>query len=151
MSCFSVCPSQFLSLISCPLDEWSRHALFFDNVMKVKAQHLHHVQRRKHQTSRFQALVWRDAGAWCICEQKCGKAKRYLLNPDPEESLDTMKLKVWLGNVKKTDRQGHSLQMSWHECGYVRAWVEPQYGMVSSGLEEECIWDPDWIRRSTRF
>lgn len=74
------------------------------------------------------------------------KAKRYPLNPKRDERLAIMKLKVRVGKVKKIDRQGHPLQKTWHENGYDTAWVPPNCGMVPSGLEEDCIWDPDRIK-----
>lgn len=73
------------------------------------------------------------------------KAKRYPLKPDPKERLAIMKLKVRVGKVKRIDKQGHPLQKSWHEKGYDTAWVPPNCGMVPSGLEEDCVWDPDRI------
>ncbi|XP_060782927.1 serine-aspartate repeat-containing protein D-like [Neoarius graeffei] len=57
-----------------------------------------------------------------------------------------LKLSVCVGRVKKIDRQGHHLQKSWHQAGYDTAWVPPNCGMVKSGREENCVWDPERIR-----
>ncbi|XP_029429986.1 uncharacterized protein LOC115074559 [Rhinatrema bivittatum] len=72
------------------------------------------------------------------------KAKRYPLNR-PHECV-VLKLRVNVGRVKKIDRQNHPLQKTWHDKGYDTAWVPPGCGMVSSGLEEDCIWDPSRIK-----
>lgn len=53
--------------------------------------------------------------------------------------------RVWIGKVKRIDRQGHPLQKSWHSAGYDTAWVPPNCGMVPSGLEEDCVFDPSRI------
>ncbi|XP_060727007.1 uncharacterized protein LOC132846349 [Tachysurus vachellii] len=73
------------------------------------------------------------------------KAQRYPLNPPPGERLAILKLRVRVGKVKKIDRQGHPLQKTWHEHGYSTAWAPPNCGIVSSGLEEDCVWDPSRI------
>ncbi|TRY95504.1 hypothetical protein DNTS_026161 [Danionella cerebrum] len=61
------------------------------------------------------------------------------------ESLAILKLRVHVGRVKKIDYQGHPLQKSWHQHGYDCAWVPPNCGMVQSGLEEDCVYDPKRI------
>jgi len=53
---------------------------------------------------------------------------------------------VSVGRVKKIDRQGHPLQKTWQTNGYNTAWVPPRCGMVPSGLEENCVLDPDRIQ-----
>lgn len=73
------------------------------------------------------------------------KAKRYPLYPHPDEKLAILKLKVRVGKVKRIDKQGHPLQYTWHDNGYSTAWVPPNCGMVISGLEEDCVWNPDRI------
>uniref|UniRef100_A0A4W4FPK3 PARP catalytic domain-containing protein n=1 Tax=Electrophorus electricus TaxID=8005 RepID=A0A4W4FPK3_ELEEL len=57
-----------------------------------------------------------------------------------------LKLSVRVGKVKKINRKGHPLQKSWSQAGYDTAWVPPRCGVVKSGLEENCIWDPKRIR-----
>ncbi|XP_062378524.1 protein PFC0760c-like [Sardina pilchardus] len=57
-----------------------------------------------------------------------------------------LKLSVRVGRVKMIDRQGHHLQKSWHQAGYDTAWVPPNCGMVKSGRQENCVWDPKRIR-----
>ncbi|XP_039608878.1 uncharacterized protein LOC120528866 [Polypterus senegalus] len=73
------------------------------------------------------------------------KASRYPLDID-ENQRYVLKLHVHVGRVKKIDRQGHPMQKTWHEKGYDTAWVPPNCGMVPSGLEEDCVWDPWRIR-----
>ncbi|RXM90503.1 hypothetical protein EOD39_22133 [Acipenser ruthenus] len=73
------------------------------------------------------------------------KASRYPLN-HPDKERRVLKLRVNVGKVKKIDRQGHPMQKTWHDYGYDTAWVPPGCGMVSSGLEEDCIWDPNRIK-----
>lgn len=69
------------------------------------------------------------------------KASRYPGNARGEQ-LAILKLSVRVGKVKKIDYQGHPLQKTWHQHGYDTAWDPPNCGMVSSGLEEDCIYDP---------
>ncbi|KAL7844266.1 hypothetical protein SRHO_G00228050 [Serrasalmus rhombeus] len=73
------------------------------------------------------------------------KASRYPLNLAEHERVV---LRVWanVGRVKKIDRQGHPLQKTWHDHGYDTAWCPPGCGMVPSGLEEDCVWDPNCIQ-----
>lgn len=52
---------------------------------------------------------------------------------------------VDVGRVKAIDRQGHPLQKAWPAHGYDTAWVPPNCGMVGSGMEEDCMFDPDRV------
>ncbi|XP_052359246.1 uncharacterized protein LOC118383392 [Oncorhynchus keta] len=72
------------------------------------------------------------------------KASRYPLDLTEHQKV-VIKVKVNVGKVKKVDRQGHPLQKTWHDKGYDSAWVPPNCGMVKSGLEENCVWDPNRI------
>ncbi|KAL0162745.1 hypothetical protein M9458_042141 [Cirrhinus mrigala] len=72
------------------------------------------------------------------------KASKYPLDL-PENQRVVLRVKVNVGRVKKIDYQGHPLQKTWHDHGYDTAWCPPNCGMVSSGLEEDCIWDPSRI------
>ncbi|XP_029545987.1 uncharacterized protein LOC115147859, partial [Salmo trutta] len=72
------------------------------------------------------------------------KASRYPLDLTEHQKV-VIKVKVNVGKVKKIDRQGHPLQKTWHDEGYDSAWVPPDCGMVKSGLEENCVWDPNRI------
>uniref|UniRef100_A0A3Q2PR84 PARP catalytic domain-containing protein n=1 Tax=Fundulus heteroclitus TaxID=8078 RepID=A0A3Q2PR84_FUNHE len=69
------------------------------------------------------------------------KASRYPID-HPEEDRVVIVVKVNVGKVKAIDRQNHPLQKTWHDEGYDTAWVPPNCGMVPSGLEENCVWDP---------
>ncbi|CAB1413529.1 unnamed protein product [Pleuronectes platessa] len=69
------------------------------------------------------------------------KASRYPLKW-PEGDKVVIKVKVRVGKVIRIDRQNHLLQKTWHNHGYDTAWVPPHCGMVPSGLEEDCVWDP---------
>ncbi|MGH0128602.1 UNVERIFIED_CONTAM: hypothetical protein FKN15_001812 [Acipenser sinensis] len=83
-------------------------------------------------------------GRWVYVSRDYNKASRYPLHY-PEREKSVLKLRVDVGRVKKIDRQGHPMQKTWHHHGYDSAWVPPNCGMVKSGLEEDCIWDPDRI------
>ncbi|KAJ8275638.1 hypothetical protein COCON_G00073900 [Conger conger] len=72
------------------------------------------------------------------------KASRYPLNV-AEGDRRVLVVIVNVGMVKKIDRKGHPLQKTWHAAGYDTAWVPPNCGMVPSGLEEDCVWDPSRI------
>ena len=52
---------------------------------------------------------------------------------------------VDVGRVKRIDRQGHPLQKAWSLHGYDTAWVPPHCGMVPSGREEDCVFDPERV------
>lgn len=73
------------------------------------------------------------------------KAKRYPIN-HPEGDKVIIKVRVNVGKVIVINRQHHPLQKTWQDCGYNTAWVPPRCGMVRSGLEENCVWDPRRIR-----
>ncbi|KAM8927671.1 uncharacterized protein RCH25_007921 [Pelodytes ibericus] len=72
------------------------------------------------------------------------KAARYPMEDKSDQVI--LKLRVNVGRVKKIDYQNHPLQKTWHEEGYDTAWVPPNCGMVKSGLEEDCVWDPKRIK-----
>nr|XP_033774711.1 uncharacterized protein LOC117347637 isoform X2 [Geotrypetes seraphini] len=74
------------------------------------------------------------------------KAQRYPLNTSLSDKV-VLKLRVNVGKVKKIDQDNHPMQKTWHTEGYDTAWVPPQCGMkaVPSGLEEDCVWDPNRI------
>ncbi|XP_029470529.1 uncharacterized protein LOC115098222 [Rhinatrema bivittatum] len=73
------------------------------------------------------------------------KAQRYPMYLSPTDRV-ILKVNVRVGKVKKIDRQGHPLQKTWHAHGYDTAWVPPNSGMVPSGLEENCVWDPKRVK-----
>uniref|UniRef100_A0A8C7CKK7 Uncharacterized protein n=1 Tax=Oncorhynchus kisutch TaxID=8019 RepID=A0A8C7CKK7_ONCKI len=82
-----------------------------------------------------------------FCPSKCGmlgQGVRYPLDLTEHQKV-VIKVKVNVGKVKKIDRQDHPLQKTWHDEGYDSAWVPPNCGMVKSGLEETCVWDPNRI------
>ncbi len=72
------------------------------------------------------------------------KASRYPID-HPESDKVVIKVVVNVGKVIAINRQGHPCQKTWHDCGYDTAWVPPGCGMVKSGLEENCVWDPNRI------
>ncbi|XP_038151157.1 grass carp reovirus (GCRV)-induced gene 2e [Cyprinodon tularosa] len=72
------------------------------------------------------------------------KASRYPID-HPEEDRVVIRVKVNVGKVTIINYQGHPLQKTWHDHGYDTAWVPPNCGMVKSGLEENCVWDPKRI------
>ncbi|TSO57291.1 hypothetical protein Baya_10429 [Bagarius yarrelli] len=69
------------------------------------------------------------------------KASAYPKNAGAE-SRAVIQVKVQVGLVRKIWYQGHPLQKTWHMHGYDTAWVPPKCGMVPSGLEEDCVYDP---------
>ncbi|MEE6484781.1 hypothetical protein FKM82_014025 [Ascaphus truei] len=83
-------------------------------------------------------------GRGVYCTKDKDKAERYPLDDKRDQVI--LKLTVSVGKVKKIDRQGHPLQKTWHDKGYNTAWVPEFSGMVNSGLEENCIWNPRRIR-----
>lgn len=70
------------------------------------------------------------------------KAAAYQKSLLPGEEQAILRLRVRVGKVKRIDYQHHPLQKTWHKEGYDTAWVPPSCGMVPSGLEENCVWDP---------
>lgn len=72
------------------------------------------------------------------------KALRYPLGDKTDQVI--LKLRVNVGRVIKIDRQYHPFQKAWHDNGYDTAWVPAYCGMVKSGLEEDCVWDPQRIK-----
>nr|XP_032812370.1 polyubiquitin-like [Petromyzon marinus] len=72
------------------------------------------------------------------------KARRYPIGK-PENTKVILKLRVNVGRVKKIDGQDHPLRLTWHDEGYDTAWVPRGCGMVTSELEEDCVWDPERI------
>lgn len=61
------------------------------------------------------------------------------------QMLAVLRVSVRVGRVKRIDFQGHPQQKTWHFFGYDTAWVPPYSGMVYSGLEENCVYDPKRI------
>jgi hypothetical protein len=57
-----------------------------------------------------------------------------------------LELRVSLGNTLRVDWMGHPKQLTWHDHGFDSAWVPPNCGMVSSELEQHCVWDPTRVR-----
>jgi len=53
---------------------------------------------------------------------------------------------VKVGKVKMIDSQDHPLRTTWNSHGYDSAWVPSGCGMVSSGLSETCVYNPDRLR-----
>lgn len=72
------------------------------------------------------------------------KASRYPIG-HPEQDRVVIKVLVNVGKVIAINYQGHPHQKTWHRYGYDTAWVPPNCGMTKSGLEEDCVWDPNQI------
>uniref|UniRef100_A0A3Q3LXD9 PARP catalytic domain-containing protein n=1 Tax=Labrus bergylta TaxID=56723 RepID=A0A3Q3LXD9_9LABR len=76
------------------------------------------------------------------------KASRYPIR-HPEYDRVVIKVVVNVGRVIAINCQGHPRQKTWHDSRYGEvfdtAWVPPNCGMVPSGLEEDCVWDPSRI------
>lgn len=74
------------------------------------------------------------------------KASRYPMDKNlPVDQRVVLRVTVNVGKVKKIDSQNHPMRMTWRDHGYDTAWCPPGCGMVSSGLEEDCVWDPKRI------
>ncbi|CAB1413530.1 unnamed protein product [Pleuronectes platessa] len=73
------------------------------------------------------------------------KASRYPID-HPESDRVVIKVLVQVGKVIAINDQKHPLQKIWHDHWYDTAWVPPGGGMVPSGLEEDCVWDPARIQ-----
>ncbi|KAI1903744.1 hypothetical protein AGOR_G00030370 [Albula goreensis] len=75
------------------------------------------------------------------------KARCYPVQLSPCQTRVVLELEVKVGRVKMIDYQGHPMQKTWHTVhGYDTAWCPPNCGMVPSGREEDCVWDPKRIR-----
>lgn len=72
------------------------------------------------------------------------KARRYPID-HPEWDRAVLKVLVNVGKVMVINWQNHPHQKTWHFYGDT-AWVPPNCGMVKSGLEENCVWDPKRIQ-----
>uniref|UniRef100_A0A8C7EZZ0 Grass carp reovirus (GCRV)-induced gene 2p n=1 Tax=Oncorhynchus kisutch TaxID=8019 RepID=A0A8C7EZZ0_ONCKI len=74
------------------------------------------------------------------------KAERYPLK-SPSSNRVVLQLRVNAGRVKRIDKDNHPMQKSWNAAGYDTAWVPPNCGMqsVPSGLEEDCVFDPQRV------
>uniref|UniRef100_A0A8C8C7D4 PARP catalytic domain-containing protein n=1 Tax=Oncorhynchus tshawytscha TaxID=74940 RepID=A0A8C8C7D4_ONCTS len=81
-----------------------------------------------------------------FCPSKCGMLGQgvYLSRDLEKASRYPLDLTEHQKVVIKTT-QDHPLQKTWHGEGYDSAWVPPNCGMVKSGLEETCVWDPNRI------
>ncbi|KAI3359092.1 hypothetical protein L3Q82_002632 [Scortum barcoo] len=77
------------------------------------------------------------------------KASRYPIN-HPEYDRVVIRVVVKVGKVIAIRYQCHPRQKTWHDSRYGEvydtAWVPPNCGMVKSGLEENCVWDPNRIQ-----
>ncbi|TWW70388.1 hypothetical protein D4764_18G0011940, partial [Takifugu flavidus] len=98
-----------------------------------------------HPGQRLSPVSRRDAGPGRLPEQNLAKARRYPIN-HPENDKAVIKVRVNVGKVIAINYQGHPRQKTWHDHGYDTAWVPPRCGMVRSGLEEDCVWDPRRIQ-----
>uniref|UniRef100_A0A3B3C7D5 PARP catalytic domain-containing protein n=1 Tax=Oryzias melastigma TaxID=30732 RepID=A0A3B3C7D5_ORYME len=74
------------------------------------------------------------------------KARRYPIELEDDEDRVIIKVKVNVGRVIAIRYKKHKLRKTWSSYGYDSAWVPPNCGMVKSGLEENCIWDPRRIK-----
>lgn len=72
------------------------------------------------------------------------KALRYPLGDKTDQVV--LKLRVNVGRVITITHQNHPFQKAWHNIGYDTAWVPAYCRMVDSGLEEDCVWDPQRIK-----
>ena len=80
-------------------------------------------------------------GAGVYCSRELQKARAYAKGNGGGVIFE---LRVRPGKVKAIRSMGHPLQQTWHQAGYDTAWVPP--GVNPSGLEEDCVWDPQRVR-----
>ena len=80
-------------------------------------------------------------GAGVYLSRELTKVESYPIGV-PEHNKAIIKLKVNIGRWISIDKQGHQYQRSWASKGYDSAWVPAKCGMVASGLEEWCVYDP---------
>ena len=90
----------------------------------------------------FQRSIDGMLGPGVYVSRNYHKAKNYIKHPLPV----ILKLSVNVGKVAIINRQNHPLQKTWHQFGYDSAWVPPNCGMVNSGMEENCVYDPQKIK-----
>jgi len=81
-------------------------------------------------------------GAGVYCSRELQKALRYAPYQKPGPGV-VFELRVKPGKVKAIRNIPDPLQEKWHEKGYDTAWV-PR-GVNPSGLEEDCVWDPQRV------
>lgn len=103
------------------------HGTKWDNALKIQA-------------GGFIPSVDGMLGAGVYLSRDIQKASKYPFNRTGK--LAILKVKARVGKVKKIDSQGHPMQKTWHQNGYNTAWVPPNCGMVASGLEEDCVYEP---------
>ncbi|CAL8305205.1 unnamed protein product [Merluccius merluccius] len=76
------------------------------------------------------------------------KASRYPLELAESERV-VLRVKVNVGNVIAINYKNHPRQYTWHDAQqgpvFDTAWCPPNCGMTKSGLEEDCVWDPQRI------
>ncbi|XP_060883004.1 uncharacterized protein LOC132954468 [Labrus mixtus] len=103
---------------------------------------------RSIQANGFQRSSGGMLGPGVYLSRDLDKASRYPIG-HPESDKVVIKVVVDVGKVIAINRQGHPRQKTWHDSSYGKvfdtAWVPPNCGMVKSGLEEDCVWDPDRI------
>lgn len=73
------------------------------------------------------------------------KALRYPIN-HPAWDRVVIPVQVNVGRVITINYQNHPMQKTWHQYGYDTAFVPSGCGMVWSGQEEDCVWDPRRIQ-----
>ncbi|XP_072224832.1 uncharacterized protein [Leuresthes tenuis] len=99
---------------------------------------------RSIETSGFRRSSAGMLGPGVYLSRDLDKASRYPIG-HPGHDRVVIKVKVNVGKVIAINRQDHPLRKTWHDQGYDTAWVPPNCGMVKSGLEEDCVWDPSRI------
>lgn len=71
------------------------------------------------------------------------KASKYPIDEGLDEDQKVvLRVKVNVGKVIAITSQGHQYKKTWHDQGFDTAWCPPNCGMVKSGQEEDCVWDP---------
>uniref|UniRef100_A0A8C5FAD4 PARP catalytic domain-containing protein n=1 Tax=Gadus morhua TaxID=8049 RepID=A0A8C5FAD4_GADMO len=86
-------------------------------------------------------------GCGVYLSRDMNKARAYPIDPKLLDSERVVfRVNVNVGNVIKINYQGHPRQKNWHDSRYDTAWCPPNCGMTRSGMEEDCVWDPNRIK-----
>uniref|UniRef100_A0A673BZM6 PARP catalytic domain-containing protein n=1 Tax=Sphaeramia orbicularis TaxID=375764 RepID=A0A673BZM6_9TELE len=90
----------------------------------------------------FRRSVSRTLGPGIYLSRDLHRARRYPVGL-PEFDRVVIRVLVNVGKVFVMNCQNHPLQKTWQYHNYDTAWVPPEW---RSGLEENCVWDPNRIQ-----
>uniref|UniRef100_A0A8C4ZH25 PARP catalytic domain-containing protein n=1 Tax=Gadus morhua TaxID=8049 RepID=A0A8C4ZH25_GADMO len=122
---------------------WDPSRIKIDKCLEllVKTHIMYHQDQFNRHPAKWFQTVYLDGmrGRGVFLSRDMNKAKRVVF-----------RVKVNVGNVIAINRQRHPRQKNWHDYRYGEvfdtAWCPPDCGMTKSGLEEDCVWDPNRIK-----